>query len=122
MDKTWKTIQDFADKHKDMFFMVCSPKEDSILMTFWGLRGFVKFPGKDMSEGIIFNALRKSSFEDAIIPFTEGVASATRFNESIEGSNVIKVLNGGIRSIGEQKEIIKNKLIKNHGKTSKNKN
>lgn len=112
----WKKLQDFTDENKDLLMMIASPKEDSILITFGGLRAFVRFPGKDMSSGVVFNALRQSKFEKAIIPFTTGVANATGFDGSIEGSNIVQSFNGGIKAIGEQRELSKGKVTKKNVK------
>lgn len=113
----WQKIQDFQNEHKDVLIMVASPKDDSISVSFGGLNGFVRFPGKDMSQGVVFNALRKSKFDVAIDPFMSGFIEATGISEKDEGGEVLKVLGGAMRGIGEQRELSKTKLNKKNVKS-----
>lgn len=99
----WAKIQEFQNENKDLLIMSASPKEDSILISFGGLNTFVKFPGKDMEKGVVFNALRKSKFKTAIEPFMEGIVAATQISDKEEGGEVLKVLGGAIKSIGESR-------------------
>lgn len=115
--KRWQKLQDFTDENKDLLILFASPKEDSILVTYGGLRGFVKFPGKDMADGVVFNALRKSKFGDAIDPLMTGIIEATGISDKEEGGEVLKVLGGVVKNIGEHRETLKGKLNKKNAKT-----
>lgn len=99
--------------------MVASPKDDSISISFGGLNAFVRFPGKDMADSVVFNALRKSKFKEAIDPLMSGIIEATGISDTEEGGEVLKVLGGAIKNIGEQKELQKPKLTKQNVKTTK---
>lgn len=114
----WKKLQDFTDENKDMFIVMASPKEDAILITFGGLRAFVKFPGKDMSEGVVFNMLRKSKFGSTVDAFMTGVIDAIGISEKDKHSGeVLKVIGGAAKNIGEQRELLKDKINKKNVKT-----
>lgn len=118
MDKTqWQKIQEFQNEHKDLLIMVASPKDDAISVSFGGLNGFVRFPGKDMSQGVVFNALRKSKFDVSIDPFMSGVIEASGISEKGDGGEVLKVLGGVMKGIGEQRELAKTKLTKKNVKS-----
>ncbi len=51
----WQKIQDFQNDNQEQLIMVADPREDSISISFGGLNTFIKFPGKDMSSGEVFN-------------------------------------------------------------------
>lgn len=121
MDKIqWQKLQDFQNDHKDLLIMIASPKDDAISVSFGGLNTFVKFPGKDMSDGVVFNALRKSKFETAIDPFMSGIITSSGISEKEQGGEILKVLGGSMKAIGEQRELSKTKLTKKNVKTAKN--
>jgi hypothetical protein len=109
----WQKFQEFAHDHKDYLIMVASPREDAILVAFQDLQAFVKFPGKDMADGVVFNALRKSKFKEAIDPFMAGVIESTGITEKEEGGEVLKVLGGAMKNFGEARETLKTKVKKN---------
>lgn len=100
----WKKVQEWQDENKDLLVMVASPREDGISISFGGLNTFVKFPGKDMEKGVVFNALRKSKFNESIDAFMTGIISATGISERDEGGEVLKVLGGAVKAIGETRE------------------
>lgn len=119
MDKElWQKIQDFQNENKNFLIMVASPKEDAISISFGGLNAFVRFPGKDMESGVVFNALRSSKFSEAIDPFMAGVIEATGISDKGDGGEVLKVLGGAIKNIGEQREVLKTKITKKNVKNS----
>lgn len=100
----WTKIQEWQNDNKDLLIMVASPQEDSIGISFGGLNTFVKFPMKTMDDGVVFNALRQSRFDEAITPFIEGVVKSTGITPSNKGGNeLLKVLGGAIQSIGSAK-------------------
>lgn len=109
----WTKIQDWQNEHKDLLIMVASPREDAISISFGGLGAFVKFPGKDMEKGVVFNALRDSKFKDAIDPFMAGLIEGTGIKETGDGGEVLKVLGGAMKSIGEARGKLKAKITKN---------
>ena len=109
----WAKLQEFQNENKEFLILSANPVDDSILVSFGGLNVFVKFPGKDMEQGVIFNALRKSAFEDSIDAFMSGIMKATGISDKEDGGEVLKVLGGAIKAIGENREIIKNKATKN---------
>lgn len=116
----WSKLAEFQDANKDLLIMIASPREDSISISFGGLNGFVRFPPGEMDKGIVFNALRESKFNDAIDPFINGVMEATGIKETGPGGELLKVLGGGIRSIGKGRELQKNKITKKYGAKNKN--
>lgn len=126
MSKTnWVKIQEFQDENKDLFIVVASPQDDGMSISFGGLNSFVKFPGKDMTEGVVFNMLRKSKFKDAVHPFMAGLVSGSGIITGMEpgekvdpGSTVLDVVGGSIQAIAETREITKTNITKN-GKTKK---
>jgi hypothetical protein len=117
----WEKLQEFQNEHKDLLIMVASPADDSISISFGGLNTFVRFPGKDMEKGIVFNALRKSKFADSIDPLMCGIIESSGISDKEEGGEVLKVLGGSVKAIGEQRETLKAN-IKKDAKSTKNKN
>jgi hypothetical protein len=113
--KRWQELQEFANKNKDLLVMFASPREDSVFVSFGLTNGFFRFPTGDMKDGVVFNALRKSKFEEAIDPFMAGFMDTTGIDEK-NGVQLIKVMGGAMKGIGEQREIIKDNIKKN-GKT-----
>lgn len=115
----WEKIQDIQNEHKDLFFVVASPKTDEIVVSFNGLFGFVKFPHTTMDKGVVFNALRKSKFDQAIDAFMTGLMECTGIEEQNAGGELLKVIGGGMKSVGmdstrSKLEIVKKKKL--HGK------
>ena len=100
----WQKIQDWQNENKEQLIMVASPQEDSISISFGGLNTFVKFPSRDMKDGIVFNALRKSKFNEIIDGFMSGLMSATGISDKGEGGEILKVLGGSMKKIGEIRE------------------
>lgn len=117
----WEKIQEWQNEHPDLLIMVASPREDAMSISFAKLNTFVKFPGADMEKGVIFNALRKSKFEVAIDPFMTGLMTATGLSEKDEGGEVLKVLGGSMKGIGEQRAVL-SASKKINAKTNKSKN
>lgn len=116
----WKKFLEFQDQNKEFLVMIASPREDAISISFGGLNAFVKFPGASMEKGVIFNALRKSKFNESIDILMTGIIKATDIDDKEEGGEVLKVLGGAIRGIGEQRELQKNDIKKTN--VTKNKN
>lgn len=104
----WQKFQDFQNENKDLLIMIASPKEDGISVSFGGLNTFVKFPGVDMEKGVVFNALRASKFNEAIDAFMTGFIESTGISEKDDGGEVLKVLGGSMKVIGE-KRVLKTK-------------
>lgn len=100
----WQKLQDFQNENKNLLIMIASPEEDSIAVSFGGLNTFVKFPGKDMEKGVVFNALRESKFDEAIDPFMTGLIESTGIKEKESGGEVLKALGGSMLSIGKAKK------------------
>lgn len=125
----WQEIHDWQDIHKDQLIMVADPRTDGISISFGGLNTFVKFPSTDMADGVVFNALRESKFNDVIDILMSGIMESTGIKDKGKGGELLKELGGSIKSIGnvkeeERKEKLKDfkKVNKNHGKSIKNKN
>lgn len=114
----WVEVQEFQDKNKDLLFIVASPKTDEITIGFNGLYGFVKFPTTTMDKGVVFNALRKSKFNQAIDAFMTGLINATGIEEKDEGAELLNVVGGGIKSVGIDSKRSKLEVInkKDHAK------
>jgi hypothetical protein len=106
----WKKFLEFQDKNKEFLIMIASPREDAISVSFGGLNAFVKFPGTSMEKGVVFNCLRKSKFNEAIDIFMSGIMKATDIDEKEEGGEVLKVLGGAVKAIGEKRELEKNNI------------
>lgn len=123
MTKTnWIKIQEYANtESKGLLTLFADPKSDEIFISFNGQNAFVKFPFKDMSTGVVFNALRESKFKEAIDAFMTGVIEATGINTAnADGNELLKTLGGGIKALGVEKDKIINDNKKSNAK-SKNK-
>lgn len=102
--RDWEKLQEFQNEHQDLLIMFACPLEDAISISFAGLNTFVKFPATDMSKGVVFNALRASTFVEGIEPFMEGLVKAGFDPEKDKGINeLMKTLGGGIKAISEAK-------------------
>jgi hypothetical protein len=118
----WVQIQDFQNEHKDAFIVVADPRSDSVSISFGGLNAFLKFPSGPMDKGVIFNALRKSKFEEAVVPFISGLMEATGMKgNDVPTANLMRSIGGAVKSIGEEREIIKTNQLKSNVKTNRNK-
>lgn len=102
MAKTnWTKIADYALENKDLFIVFADPKSDEIFMSFNKQNAFVRFPFSDMANGVVFNALRQSKFKDAIDAFMTGIIESTGIStENKSGNELLKVVGGGIKSLG----------------------
>lgn len=101
----WQKFQDFQNENKDMLIMCASPKDDGISISFGGLNTFVKFPFESLDKGVVFNALRKSKFTTAIDTFIGGVVQSSGIDSKDKESNeLLKVVGGAIKSIGEARD------------------
>lgn len=123
MTKTnWIKIQDYANtESKELLTLHADPKSDEIFISFNGQNAFVKFPFKDMATGVVFNALRKSKFKEAIDAFMTGVIESTGIDvTNKDGNELLKTLGGGIKALGVEKYNIINDNKKSNGK-NKNK-
>jgi hypothetical protein len=118
----WKKFHEFMAENKHLLILVADPKSDEIAISFGGLNTFVKFPMESMDKGVVFNALRKSKFNEAIDAFMTGVVNATGISEKEpNGNELLKVVGGSMKALGiEQKgsklEVINNKK---NGKSKK---
>lgn len=112
-------LQEFADENKDLLVMFASPRHDLIYVSFGGYSGLVKFPGTDMDKGVVFNALRKSKFADAIDPFMTGLMEASGISDKEDGGEVLKAVGGIMKSIGDERDVIKKNINKTHAKKNK---
>ena len=74
-----------------------------------------------MEKGVVFSARRKSKFKESIDAFMCGIIDSTGISEKEEGGEVLKVLGGSVKAIGEQRETLKANIKKN-AKGTKNKN
>lgn len=112
--RNWQKLQDFQNENKDLLIMLACPSEDAISVSFGGLNGFVKFPKPEsFDKGVIINALRESSFKEAIEPFMAGFTEGTGIKvEEPNGMQIAHILGGSIKSIGIKKEEIGRKALK----------
>lgn len=125
----WAKIQEYQNDNKELMIMVADPQSDSISISFGGFNTFVRFPMKDLADGVVFNALRESSFKGAIEPFMEGVVKSTGITPKNKGGNeLLKVLGGAMQGLGaaKAKEVRSNladfyKDDNKNGKTKKGK-
>ena len=117
----WSKIQEYQNEHKDLLVLVASPADDSISISFGGLNTFVRFPGTDVEKGVVFNALRQSKFKESIDAFMCGIIESSGISDKDQGGEVLKVLGGSMKAIGEQRETLKANIIKKDAKRNKNK-
>lgn len=121
----WVKIQDWQKDNEHLLIMVADPATDSISISYGGLNGFVKFPMESLDKGVIFNALRESSFKDAISPLITGISEGTGITPANAGGNeLLKALGGGIKSIGitkaaQNRSNLSNFMKKDNGKKTK---
>lgn len=101
MAKTdWQKITDFQQENKHLFFIVAS-LNDEISLSFNGKSGFVRFPMESQEKGVVFNALRKSKFNEAIDPFMAGVIEGSGIDiKQPEGNELLKTIGGAVKSLG----------------------
>lgn len=109
----WQQIQEWQNDNKDKLIMVADPRDDSISISFGGLNTFVKFPGKDMEKGVVFNSLRKSKFNETIDILMTGVIQSTGMSDKEESGELLKVLGGAVKTFGEVRD---NNLKNKNGK------
>ncbi len=109
----WQQIQEWQNDNKDKLIMVADPRDDSISISFGGLNTFVKFPGKDMEKGVVFNSLRKSKFNETIDILMTGVIQSTGMSDKEEPGELLKVLGGAVKTFGEVRD---NNLKNKNGK------
>lgn len=118
----WEKIQEYANtESKGLLTLFADPKSDEILISFNGHNCFVKFPFKDMSEGVVFNALRESKFKEAIDAFMTGVIESTGIDTAnANGNELLKAAGGAIKSIGIEQTKTRLKVNKkSHAKSKK---
>lgn len=117
----WLKIQEYANsENKNLFFLCADPHSDEIFISFNGNHSFVKFPSVEMDKGVVFNALRKSKFEEAIGPFMTGIVEATGISPgNKEGNEFLKVIGGAVKALGVDSSQIKSKITKNDKSKSK---
>lgn len=116
----WSKIQEWQNENKHVLVIIADPKSDSISVSYGGLNAFMKFPMESMEKGVIFNALRKSKFLEAIKPLIAGISEVTGMKgDDISSANFLRSIGGAVKSIGEVREITKiNNLIKHEKKNS----
>lgn len=109
---TWQQIQDWMNENKHLLILVADPETDEINVSFNELNAFVRFPMEDKTKGVVFNALRKSKFKEAIDPLMTGIIEATGIDEKDEahGMQVLHVLGGSIKSFGEAAPVKRSKV------------
>lgn len=109
---SWPEIQEWMNANKKLLVMVADPASDSISISFNGLNAFVKFPDGPAQNGIIFNALRASKFKDAIDPMIHGIIKSTGIKDSDKnGAEVLKVIGGAVKGIGEAQKANRDKQL-----------
>lgn len=105
-------IQEYQNENKNLLIMVADPQSDSISISYGGFNTFVRFPMESMDKGVIFNALRESKFEEAIMPLIVGISEASGIKGTkVAGANLLKVIGGAVKNIGIAKEKEKRKII-----------
>ena len=109
-------IKEFLHKHKDLLIFVADPKTDWMVTAFGDNFATVQFPFESMDKGIVFNALRKSKFNEAIDPFMVGLEEATGIKVE-DNQQLAHIVGGSIRAIGEAR--LKSKKKTNGKKKSK---
>ena len=118
----FQTFSDFAIDNKDMLMLFADPRTDEIMVCFGGLNTFGRFPTRDMSEGVVFNALRQSQFASAMPYLTDLFAEITGITTDNNGGNEIhQFLGGSIRAIGEKRKVGKSKLETKDAKIKRSK-
>jgi len=97
-----KEIREFIENNNDLLIMIADPKTDEFVISFGGQFAVVQFPFERMEDGIVFNALSKSKFQDAIDPLMSGIESiGIKVEDNQQFSHII---GGSIKSIGEKIE------------------
>lgn len=99
-------IQDFMHANKDMLIIVANPKTDLIVTGFGDHYATVQFPFVSMATGIVFNALRKSQFNDAIDPLMVGLEKVTGIKVE-DNQQLAHIIGGSIKNIGEARDKVK---------------
>lgn len=104
-NKKWPELQEFMNKNKHLLIVIADPMTDEMCISFQERNGFVRFPSKDMLDGVIFNALRESKWAEAIDPFIAGVVKCTGMDVSTSkaANEVMSALGGGMKTIGTPK-------------------
>ena len=110
----WAKVQDWMNENKKLLIMACSYEDDAISISFNGLNSFVRFPPGKTEDGIIYNALQKSKFSEAISPLMSGIIKATGIKEKDKnGKQILHVLGGAVQSTGKVEQ---DKLKTNNAK------
>ncbi len=110
-NKKWPEFQEFMNANKNLLVMIADPVTDEVCISFQGLNGFMRFPSKDMFDGVVFNALRQSKFDEAIGPFMSGVVECSGIDVSTkEGNEFLEKLGSTMRAIGRTKAQERSKL------------
>lgn len=120
--KRWQKLNDFANENKDLLFMIADPATDEILFTFNLMNGFVRYPMESKTSGVVFNALRASSFETAIDAFIAGVSEGMKMKETPETGELLRNIGGHVKAFGEKTKEDRSKIIKKANKKVKNAN
>lgn len=101
--KRLEEIKEFLHKNKDLLIFVADPNSDWMVTAYNDRFAPVQFPFESMDKGIVFNALRKSKFDEAVDPLMTGFEKATGI--AIEDNQQLAhIIGGSIRSIGENKQ------------------
>lgn len=93
-------IKEFLHQNKDLLIFVADPKTDWMVVAYDDKFATVQFPFDEMENGIVFNALRRSKFNEAIDPFMSGIEKATGITVE-DNQQLAHIIGGSIRSIGE---------------------
>jgi len=98
-----KEIKDFLEKNADLLIFVADPRTDEMITAFGKNFAVIQFPFEAMDKGIVFNALRKSKFNDVIDPFMTGIEEATGITVK-DNQQLAHIIGGSIKSLGEVKD------------------
>ncbi len=99
--KNWQEIQDFQNENSGLLIMVADPRTDEVSISFAGQNTFTRFPMEDMSKGVVFNALRKSKFEQAIDAFMSAIIASTGIDvTNKDGNELLVLLGGAMKALG----------------------
>lgn len=112
MSTNWSKLQEFQHENPDLLIMIADPKTDEISISFRKQNAFTKFPFTDMSRGVVFNALRKSKFSEAIDAFMVAIIESTGIDvTNKDGNELLKLLGGAMRGLGVGEEASRLQVI-----------
>lgn len=119
LDTTRKDkIKEFLHENKDLLIFVADPKTDWMVTAFGDDFATIQFPFETMDKGLVFNALRKSKFQESIDAFMTGIEQATGITVE-DNQQLAHIIGGSIKAIGENRSKLSDDKKKKNGKTKK---